>query len=102
MSNGQCVASGAFTEDGMSTNESDTSDHFWLGSAVGFTACAILGILLITVVSIWRRKRKSIGVVDSDGIKLKDDQQLNKVGNTMIELRESFEVAETKPVTSTQ
>ena len=95
LSDGQCYASDAFTADEqIEDEENENAYHFWLGVFVGSVMSATLMGCVLLVVFVLRRKSKAKVAAGGDDIKLREDQQLQTVGNTMIELRESFEVNE--------
>jgi len=100
LSGGECHANGAFTNDEI--NEDDQSGitgEFWMGIGIGFLFFAAMSICVGMMVFLWRRN-KAVVIVDdhNDAVKLTDDQQLETVENTTIELNESMDLHETKPI----
>jgi hypothetical protein len=75
-----------------------------MGIAVGFAVCAVMvmavGILIFMGISRKRSKVISSGN-ERDSVKLTDDQQLDTVGNTTIELNESIDLNATIPMEHT-
>jgi len=96
----KCVSSsGAFIEE-----EGASTDHFWVGIAVGFAVCAVMamavGIVIFARISRKRTQGTSPGN-ERDTVKLTDDQQLDTAGATTIELNESIDLHATVPMDDT-
>merc|ERR1711879_932004 len=108
LSNGQCTASGAFTDDDDDAKDDTTPNdeqYLWMGIGIGFGVCLVIMLCMLMVIVLWRMKSRNKGVVTmesrdlhDDGIKLTDDQQLDAVGTTTIELNESLNLNETQPM----
>jgi len=100
LSGGECHQNGAFTNDDAGGDAEDgVTGDFWIGMSVGFVFCAAMVICLGMMAFLWRRNKAVVSVDDhDDGIKLTDDQQLHDVSNTTIQLNESLDLQETKPM----
>merc|ERR1711879_535433 len=86
LSNGQCTASDAFTDDDDDAKDDMTPNdeqYLWIGIGIGFGVCLVI--------------MESRDLHD-DGVKLTDDQQLDAVETTTIELNESLNLNETQPM----
>merc|ERR1719295_937671 len=103
LSGGECHANGAFTNDEEKLNEeTGVSDDFWMGIGIGFVIFSVMAICAGMMVFLWKRNKAVVIVPDhEDGIQLTEDQQLEAVDNTRIELNKSNEsviIHETKPM----
>lgn len=95
LSGGECQRNGAFT-DGSDGAEDGVSSDFWMGIGVGFVFCAAIMICVGILAFLWRNNKAVVSVDDhDDDIKLTDDQQLQDVNNTTIQLNESVNLHET-------
>merc|ERR1719474_1158222 len=100
LSGGACEQSDAFTQDEEDQNDNGISDDFWMGTGVGFVFCSVV-VVCVGLMAFWWRSTKaivSVGHGDHDDLKLTDDQQLKVVDTTTIQLNESVDVYETKPI----
>jgi len=101
LSGGECHKNSAFTADEVV--DDDDSD-FWTGTGIGFAFCAVMVLCVGMMVFWWRNWNENKAVVtmdavgDHDDIKLTDAQQLEVVDTTKIELNESVDLHETKPM----
>jgi len=103
LSGGECHANGAFTGDEEVHNvddESGINGDFLMGIGIGFVFFAAMAVCVGMMVFLWRRNKAVVSVpdIDHEDIKLTDDQQLEAVDNTTIELNESVDLHETKPI----
>merc|ERR1719474_181509 len=90
----KCVSSGAFI---YGESGSASTDHFWVGIAVGIAVCFVMvmavGIVVFGIMRISGKRSQGASCGNErDSVQLTDDQQLDTVGNTMIELKESLDL----------
>jgi len=103
LSNGECSPSGAFTDDDgqREDGEGGIIGDMWMGIGIGFVFFAAMTVCMGMMVFLWRRK-KAVVIVDDreDSIELTEfaDQQLESVVNTTIELTESVDFHDPKPI----
>ena len=104
LSGGECHANGAFTNDeeeqfNEETAQSGVSEDLWMGIGIGFVIFSVMAVCVGVTVFLWKRNKAVVIVSDhEDDIQLTEDQQLENVDNTTIELNESVDLHETKPM----
>merc|ERR1712154_542025 len=82
--------------------QTGVTEDFWMDIGIGFVIFSVMAICAGLMVLWWKRNKAVVSVPDhEDDIQLTEDQQLEAVDNTRIELNESNEsviIHETKPM----